>query len=159
MRNIIVVDCVSTGANYIEDIVNRGYNPVILELQPGELDIDDYNEKMQRNYSRIEYDYDLIYEQDTYSETLELVRKLDPLLIVAGNELGVVLTTKLSNDLGLLGTPIENLEAMTLKDKMHERLKEAGLRYIREKVVSTIEEAIEFYDTESLNEIVIKDII
>ena len=62
MRNIIVVDCVSTGVNYIEDIANRGYNPVILELQPGELDIVKYNEKMQRNYDRIEYDYDLIYE-------------------------------------------------------------------------------------------------
>ena len=68
------------------------------------------------------------------------------------------MTTKLSNDLGLLGTPIENLEAMTLKDKMHERLKEAGLRYIRGKVVSTIEEAIEFYDAESLKEVVIKPI-
>jgi len=156
MRNIIVVDCVSTGVNYIEDIVNRGYNPVILELQPGELDIVKYNEKMQNNYNRIEYDYDLIYEQDTYSETLELVRELDPLLIVAGNELGVVLTSKLSNDLGLLGTPIENLEAMTMKDKMHERLKEAGLRYIRGKVVGSIEEAIEFYDAESLKEVVIK---
>jgi len=156
MRNIIVVDCISSGVNYIEDIVNRGYHPVILELKPGEMNIDEYNKKMQNNYNRIEYDYDLIYEKDTYSETLEMVRQLDPILVVAGNEHGVVLTTKLSNDLGLLGTPIENLEAMTMKDKMHERLKEAGLRYIRGKVVGSIEEAIEFYDAESLNEVVIK---
>ena len=149
MKNIIVVDCISSGVNYIEDIVNRGYRPVILELQPDEMDIEEYNKKIQSNYNRIEYDYDLIYEKDTYSETLEMVRQLDPLLIVAGSERGVVLTTQLTNDLGLLGTPIENLEAMTLKDKMHERLKEAGLRYIRGKVVGSIEEAIEFYDAES----------
>jgi biotin carboxylase len=158
MKNIIVVDCISSGVNYIEDIVNRGYRPVILELQPDEMDIEEYNKKIQSNYNRIEYDYDLIYEKDTYSETLEMVRQLDPLLIVAGSERGVVLTTQLTNDLGLLGTPIENLEAMTLKDKMHERLKEAGLRYIRGKVVGSIEEAIEFYDAESLKEVGIKPI-
>lgn len=36
MRNI-VVDCISSGTNYIEDIVNREHNPVILELLPGEV--------------------------------------------------------------------------------------------------------------------------
>lgn len=156
MKNIIVVDCISSGTNFIEDIVNRGYNPVVLELKPGELDIDAYRQKIKSNYDRIEYDFDVIYEQDTYSETLEMVRKLDPTIIVAGNERGVVLTTKLSNDLGLLGNPIENLDAMTLKDKMHERLAENGLRHIRGKVVTSVEEAVEFYDSESLKEVVIK---
>lgn len=33
MRNIIVVECISTGKNFIEDIVNRGYNPVVLDLK------------------------------------------------------------------------------------------------------------------------------
>ncbi|WP_407377694.1 ATP-grasp domain-containing protein [Methanobrevibacter sp.] len=75
-----------------------------------------------------------------------------------GNERGVILSTKLSNDLGLLGTPIENLEAMTLKDKMHERLAEAGIRHIRGKVVTSIDEAVEFYEAESLKEVVIKPV-
>lgn len=113
---------------------------------------------MLGNYERIEYKYDLIFEQDSYEETLEMVRKLNPLLIVAGNERGVILTSRLSNDLGLLGTPIENLDAMTLKDKMHERLAEAGLRYIKGKNVRTIDEAVEFYDSQSLQEVVIKPV-
>ena len=87
-----------------------------------------------------------------------MIRELNPLLIVAGSEHGVVLTTRLSNDLGLLGTPIENLEAMTLKDKMHERLANAGLRHIRGKVVTSVEEAVEFYDLQSLKEVVIKPV-
>ena len=154
----MVVDCVSSGVNYIEDIVNRGYNPIILELQSGDMDEEAYKLKVQSNYDRIKYDYELFYEQDTYAETLEMVRKLNPLLVLPGSEHGVILATKLSNDLGLLGTHIDNLEAMTLKDKMHERLKEAGLRYIRGKVVSSIDEAIEYYDAESLKEVVIKPI-
>ena len=158
MRNIIVVDCQSSGTNYIEDIVNTGYNPVILELLPTGNDTEKYKKTIQSSYSRIEYEYDLIYEQDTYEETLELVRKLNPLIIVSGSEYGVIMTSRLSNDLGLLGTPIEHLDAMTLKDKMHERLAEAGLRYIRGKVVTSIEEAVDFYDSESLKEVVIKPV-
>jgi len=158
LRNIIVVDCISSGTNYIEDIVNRGYNPVVLELQPGGADEDEYKQKIKSNYDVIKYDFDLIYEKDSYDETLEIVRKLNPLLVLAGNERGVILSSKLSNDLGLLGTPIENLDAMTFKDKMHERLCEAGLRYIRGKVVTSIEEAIEFYESESLKEVIIKPV-
>ena len=158
MGNIIVVDCISSGTNYIEDIVNRGHKPVILELQSGEMDAVEYKQKMQSNYNRIGYDYDLVFEKDTYEETVEMIRELDPLLIVAGSERGVILTSRLSNDLGLLGTPIENLDAMTLKDKMHERLVEAGLRHIRGKVVTSVDEAVEFYEAESLNEVVIKPI-
>lgn len=45
IRNIIVVDCISSGTNYIEDIVNRGYKPVVLELQPGGADPEEYNKK------------------------------------------------------------------------------------------------------------------
>lgn len=49
IRNIIVVDCISSGTNYIEDIINRGYKPVVLELQPGGADSEEYNKKMQSN--------------------------------------------------------------------------------------------------------------
>ena len=41
---------------------------------------------------------------------------------------------------------------------MHKRLAENGLRYIRGKVIGSVEEAIEFYDAESLGEVVIKPI-
>ena len=156
-RNIIVVECISTGTNFIEDIINRGYNPIVLEAKI--IDTEEgkeYQKMVYDEYKRIKYDFEIIYEQDTYEETLEMVRKLDPLLIVAGSEKGVILTTKLSHDLGLLGNPIENLDAMTLKNEMHNRLKEYGIRYIRGKVVDSIEDAIEYYDSENLKEVVIK---
>ena len=156
-RNILVVECISTGTNFIEDIINRGYNPIVLEAKI--IDTEEgkeYQKMVYDEYKRIKYDFEIIYEQDTYEETLEMVRKLDPLLIVAGSEKGVILTTKLSHDLGLLGNPIENLDAMTLKNEMHNRLKEYGIRYIRGKVVDSIEDAIEYYDSENLKEVVIK---
>ena len=33
MRNIIIVQCTSTGKNYVQDIINRKCNPIVLELK------------------------------------------------------------------------------------------------------------------------------
>ena len=157
MRNIIVVECISTGKNYIGDIINRGYNPVVLHLKDSDTeDGKKFGEHVLEEYKLIPYEFDMIYERDTYEETLEAVRKFDPLLIVPGNERGVVLATRLSNELGLLCNSIENLDAMTLKNEMHNRLAQRGLRSIKGKVVHSLEEALEFYDSENLSEVVIK---
>ncbi|WP_296797792.1 ATP-grasp domain-containing protein [uncultured Methanobrevibacter sp.] len=158
MKSIIIVDCISTGINYIGDIINRGFKPVVLELIPAGEDVEAYRKMLNSHYSQIDEKFDIIHEMDTYEETLEAVKKLDPELILPGNEHGVVLATKLSNDLGLLCNSIENLDAMTLKNKMQERLKENGLRYIRGKVISSVDEAIEFYDAENLSQVVLKPI-
>ena len=106
MRNIIVVDCKSSGVNYIADIVNRRYNPVVLELKPVEGHEEANKKELETCYGNISDKFDIIYEKDTYEETLEAVREYDPEVIVSGSEHGVILTTKLANDLNLLGNPI-----------------------------------------------------
>ena len=155
MKNIIVVDCISTGTNFIGDIINRGYNPIVLELKAAG-DVESYQSMLKSNYDEIDEKFDMIYEKDTYEETLEEVRKADPALVLPGNEHGVILATRLANDLKLPCNPIENLDAITLKHEMHNRLAENGLRHIRGKPIHSLEEAIEFYDSEELDEVVIK---
>ena len=119
MKNIIIVECKSTGINYIEDITNRGFHPIILETKSVDSEVGEkYKKSIQKEYESIKYDFDLIYEQDTYEKTLENVKELDPILILPGNEKGVILASKLSNDLNLLCNPIENLDAITLKHEM-----------------------------------------
>lgn len=136
MRNIIVVECISTGKNYIGDIVNRGYNPIVLHLKDSDTeDGKNFGQHVLEKYSRIPYDFDMIYEKDTFEETLEEVRKANPILIVPGNERGVVLAARLSHELGLLSNSIENLDAITLKNEMHNRLAQKGLRSIKGKVI------------------------
>ena len=46
MKDIIIVDCISSGVNFIRDILNMGYNPVILELKPNSDDVKAYKENM-----------------------------------------------------------------------------------------------------------------
>lgn len=143
--------------NFIRDIIQRNLNPVVLDLKDGSSEEESiYKEVIHSCLESIDEDFELIYEKDTYEETLEMVREYDPLLVVPGSEGGVSTATKLANDLGLLCNPIENLDAMTLKDKMQEKIAEKGLRHIRGRVVKSVEEAIEYYDEEGLSEVVVK---
>ena len=158
MKNIIIVQCTSTGINYVQDIIDRNYNPVVLELKPSD-DTEEamiIQEEIRHNYELIEPDFELIYEKDSYEDTLEMVKDFDPLLIIPGTEEGVVLATKLANDLNLLCNPIENLDSMTLKNEMHNRLAQNNLRSIKGHIIQNVEEAIEYYDSENLDEVVIK---
>ena len=160
MRNIIIVQCMSTGKNYVQDIIDRNCNPIVLEMKPFG-DSEDaliYQEEVKREYEFIENDFDLIYEKDTYEETLEMVRKFDPVVIVPGTEDGVILATKLANDLNLLCNPIENIDAITLKNEMQNRLAKNKSAFNQGQVVRSLDEAIEYYDKENLKEVVVKPV-
>ena len=159
MRNIVVVEASSTGFNFIRDIVNRNFYPIVLDMKADATEEGKvYKELVYESYENIDVDYELIYEKDTYEETLEMVREYDPLLVIAGSEKGVIIATRLANDLGLLCNPIENLDAMTFKDKMQEKIAEKGLRHIKGRVVRSVDEAIEYYDEEMLSEVVVKPV-
>ena len=137
---------------------DRNYNPIVLELKP----VNDseeaklYKNDLEETCELIKCDFDMIYEKDTYEETLEMVREYDPVLVIPGTENGVIPATRLANDLNLKTNPIENLDAMTIKNDMHQRLAENNLRHIRGQVVTSIEEAVEFYERENLTSVVIK---
>lgn len=141
MRNIVIVDAVSTGYNYVEDIWRRGYNPVVLEPQGGS---EDLLELRRSSYSLFNREPDMISEADSYEETLEEVRKYDPMLVIAGSEGGVPLATHLADDLGLPGNAWANIDKMIKKDAMHQALDDAGIRSIRGRKVKSAEEAMEF---------------
>ena len=160
MGNIIIVECMSTGVNYVQDVMDRNHNPIVLELtiQDDSEEGIIYKNHRSRGYEAIDCEFDMIYEKESYEETLAMVKEYDPLLVVAGAEMGVTLATKLANDLGLLCNPIENLPAMTFKDVMQNRLAENGLRHIKGKVISSVEDALEFYESEKLNEVVVKPV-
>lgn len=155
MRNIIIIEAVSTGYNLVEDVVRRGHRPVVMEL-PGDSEaIDTYRQK----YYRILYHKpEIIKASDDYETTLEMARSYNPLIIVPGFEGAVELATRLSDDLGLTGNPYSNIDAMTKKDAMHAALKAAGLRYIRGLTVTHADEAVDFCRKNGLTKAVVKPV-
>lgn len=154
-RNIIVAGAVSTGQYFIEDIAKRGYHPIALKnILPNQELMEAYEEVYRSMPDYVE----LICEKPTYEETLAEVRKYEPILILAGAEDAVALTTRLAEDLHLPGNPSSILPAMTEKPAMHEALKKAGLRYIPGKIISTVEEGLAFFQEHNLNRTVVKPI-
>ena len=79
MRNIIVVECTSTGKNYIGDIVNRGYNPIVLHLKDSDTeDGKKFGQHVLEEYSRIPYDFDMIPEKipDAVNEISKIIKSV-----------------------------------------------------------------------------------
>ena len=156
---IVLVECMSTGANYVEDIIKRGYEPVIVEASDHagtEADAALLKQIRDVTQKKLPPNIKIIRENPDYNEILRQVREVNPLHVIAGSEFGVGLTVRLAHDLGLPGNPIENLAAMTQKDAMHEALKAHGLRYIRGKIVTSVQEAADFYDEIGAEGIVVK---
>ena len=157
--NIIIAEPMSTAFNFLEDIRTRGYNPVILEAYiPHGYARKLMDEERKVKYARIKYPIKIIREDTDYDKTLHEIKELDPLLVLPGGEEGVVIGTRLADDLGLTGNPFENIAAMTEKTVMHQRLKEAGLRYIRSKEVSSSEQCITFLEALRKEDVVLKHI-
>ena len=155
---IVVCEYISTGFNYIEDILARDYEPVLLEghYAGTEKEIDFYTQERERINEKFKDRLQIIKECDDYEKTLAAVKAVNPVLVIPGAEFGVPLATRLSSDLGLPGNPVSRLKAMTEKAAMHAALKEKGLRYIRGKIIASEAEAAAFYDQLGLEDVVVK---
>ena len=147
-KKIVIAEYVSTGINLVYDVLSRGYEPVLLDCPyiAAEEDLNYFTEYRKSVKATLPEGLTIIEENHNYEEVLEQVRALDPLFIIAGSEFGVPYATRLADDLGLPGNSKKNLKAMTEKDSMHEALKNYGIRYIRGKVIESVEEAKAFYE-------------
>ncbi|MDO5328499.1 MAG: ATP-grasp domain-containing protein [Coriobacteriia bacterium] len=155
MDKIIVVECISTSMNYIPDIRNLGYEPVILET---------YNDDGGKQKARREANYKnmpgemprTIEAKPSYEETLELVKAENPILVLPGSEMSVELATHLANDLGLKCNKAENLMMMTRKSEMQNACKRAGLRYVKGEMVASFDDAVKFFNDNGRRPVVVK---
>jgi biotin carboxylase len=158
MKKIVVVEATSTGANYIADIIKRGYEPIILEPIISQDSVFFEAQHHSRKEARKKYPCNpvTIEISDNYEETLEKVRKLNPILVIPGTESGVELATRLSEDLGLPGNPYKNMDTYLKKSAMHTALINAGVRGIRGRLVKSYKEACAFMEEIGTENIVVK---
>ncbi|MBR1524210.1 MAG: ATP-grasp domain-containing protein [Lachnospiraceae bacterium] len=156
-KKIVVAEAMSSAFYYIDDIRERGYEPVILETFLPEGYVKTILDKERKDkYARIKGPIQIIREDPDYNVTLDKIKALDPLLVIPGSEDGVVIGTRLANDLGLISNPYSNIDRMTKKNVMHQGLREAGLRYIRGEEVSTWEECLAFLEKIGSENVVLK---
>ncbi|MBE6506256.1 MAG: ATP-grasp domain-containing protein [Methanobrevibacter millerae] len=160
-RNIVVIEAVSSGVNYIHDINEMGYNPVCVELYHED---EDEREQMRFlhdfNYSLVcDNSPDIIMADESYEKTFEMIKELDPILIIPGSDLGIPWANKMSYELGLPANNPELLDKMMDKRCMQESIRNSNLRYIRSKVITSFEEAKEFISETDSSKVVVKPAI
>lgn len=150
-RKIIIVECVSSSVNYIKDIYDEGYEPVLLEPYYKNIFLRNYmhsfhiNELKRSLNKNVKYPK-MISAKPSYNETLKMVEEINPIIIIPGSDKGVELATKLSYDLGLVGNNPKNLKKMRNKYECQEALRKSNIRSIRSRLVSNYEEALDFYN-------------
>ena len=157
-KNIVVVEALSTGFNYVDDALVRGYQPVVLEaLYPGtEEERAQFRGIQAEVRRRLPKGTPVISPNKDYASVLAQVRAYDPVAVVAGSEFGVELATHLASDLGLPGNPWSIIGKMTRKNEMHQALADHGVRAIRGRLIRSEAEAEAFYKELGTTHIVIK---
>ena len=146
-KHIVIVEILSTGFNYVEDVIARGYQPVVVEaMYPGtDEDRIPILEAQEMARLRLPEGTPCIRANKDYTVILEQVRKYNPVVVVAGSEFGVELATRLGSDLGLPSNPWSIIGKMTRKNEMQQALADYGIRYIRGRIVRSEAEAEAFY--------------
>lgn len=157
-KHIVIVEIISTGINYVDDALARGYKPVVVEaMYPGtEEERAELVESQRIARESLPEGVPCIPPCADYDTILEQVRAYDPVAVVAGSEFGVETATRLAFDLGLRGNPWANIGKMTRKDEMHQALADYGVRSIRGRIVRSEAEADAFYKELGTTHTVIK---
>ncbi|AMD17805.1 hypothetical protein TL18_07105 [Methanobrevibacter sp. YE315] len=155
--NIVVIEAVSSGVNYIHEIRELGYNPVCVELyQPEE------ERELQRFLHDAQYELvtdkkpDILFADESYEKTFEMIKKLNPILIIPGCDVGLIWANKMSYELGLPCNNPNLFKKMMNKRCMQESLKKANIRYIKSRAIKTFEEAKEFMLEADCSKVVIR---
>lgn len=162
MKNrIVIAEYTSTGFNFVDDIISRGYEPVLLECKMhNDTHLVDHTLEVRRALkARLSKDITVIPFNEDYNVILEQVRAVNPILIIPGGDFGVPYSCRLSADLGLIGNPVDRIPYMTRKDMMQQTLKDHGLRYIRGKNVTSEEEALAWYEELDVQAVVVKRVV
>lgn len=154
---VVIVEALSTGFNLVQDCLDRGLEPVILEVDFNDTELNELCDlERERKYCHLDGSTLIIKEDLCYEKTLETVKKLQPKLVIPGSEYGVIPAVHLATDLGLPGNPYSMIDKMTNKYYMHKSLAEAGVRHIRGKTVRSREEAEAYYDALHVDRVVLK---
>ena len=156
-RKIVIIECISSSVNYISDIREMGFEPVLMEIwRPAKTR--EAKRKWLDDYYALNGDVipEIIHAPQNYKDILALMKQINPILILPGACHAVYLATKLAADMGLPGNNPKNLDAMTNKYDMQYALKSAGLRYIDTAKIYKLEDALQFYRKKGNKPVIVK---
>ncbi len=158
MKHIAVVDCASSGQMYIDDIIDLGYRPLVINTYLDEVDADEWAPffNLVRKGIGDKADYFQLPKDYRIEEIVEQLKKYEIVCTVPGSEIGVRFADILNKALGLRGNDPETTYLRCTKAGMCEALRKAGIRHIESEVVNSEEQIKKFWNNNKLTKAVLK---
>ncbi len=153
MEYMAVVECVSSGRLYIDDIISHGYRPLIINTKLKTSDLFTYREIVSKG---IGDKADYIDEDEDFDVFIEKLKKYDIKAVFAGSEYGVRLTDMIVKALGLRGNDADTTYLRCNKAGMYEALGKAGIRRIESAHVKNKDDIKKFWKDNDLDVCVLK---
>ena len=160
-KAILIVGAISTGIQYVYDVIERGYIPIVLYPKKANHSKDQTLYEMERDSAVKRFPAEAIVIRAESNDYESIAKELDDYRIVAvlqGNKDEAELTVRLSAHFGVNGNDPAFISGYTDKYRMQQTLAEQGLNSVACCLCSSFEEAKAFMNTRNLNSIVIKSV-
>ncbi len=158
MKYIAVVDCVSSGQMYIDDIIEMGYRPLAIYSYFDAEHTPEWAANVRNVKKGIGDKAEFIHmsKGTSLDDLLDQLKGYDIVCVVPGTESGVRLADQVNKALGLRGNDPDTTYLRCTKKGMHDALKKAGIRYIQSMVVSSEDDVEKFWKDNRLTKAVLK---
>ncbi len=155
MQYVAVVECVSSGILYVDEIITRGFKPLVVNVNMPVVteDLAHYREMVAQRYSdRVEY----IDEDEDFDTFVTKLKNFDIVAVFPGSEYGVRLADRMNKALGLRGNDDSTTYYRCNKAGMYEALGKAGIRRIQSTHVNSEDDIRRFWEENDLDKCVMK---
>ncbi len=155
---VLLIECKSSAINYIEDCRKMGYEPVLMEMYVPPEWVSFTRSVLYRNLRNMNETNipEIIDAPKSYEDTLEMVRKMHPAAVIPGQDIAVELAMRLAHDLQLPCNDPSLIKTFRYKDLCQQALQKHGVRSIRGKIVSSLNEALEFFKESGCKRVIVK---
>ncbi len=153
MDYIAVVECVSSGILYIDEIIAHECKPLVINTNIKTHDLDNYRKILRESLKdKVEF----LDEGEDFDALVEKLRGYNIKAVFPGCEYGVRLADRLTSALGLRGNDEKTTYLRCTKAGMHEALGKAGIRRIETERVNCESDIGEFWKKNNLDKCVLK---
>ena len=153
MQYMVIVECVSSGRLYVDDIISHGYKPLVVNTNNYCEDIVNYRKIIAKGLGdKVEY----IDEGPDFDEFIGRLKKYDIKAVFPGCEYGVRLADRIIKALGLKGNDEATTYLRCNKAGMYEALGKAGIRRIESQKITCDDDIRDFWKKYDLEICVIK---
>lgn len=156
MKYVVICEGASSATLYVEEVLNRGFKPIIINPPRPDCGIvDEFSLEFKKSTGDKAIFIDMNDESE-YADVIKRLRELEVIAVVAGSEYGVRYADRISKELGLPGNDPETTDLRCTKRGMIESLEKAGIRAIKTAVVHSEEDIEKFWKENDLEVVFMK---